>query len=140
MTDVDFTALQILLVDDEPFMRRLVRSLLRDLGCARVFEAENGADGLKTIEEQGECIGLVICDLQMPVMDGFEFVRRLRAHDDLYRLSLPVLILSGRRDAEGVRNALSLGIHGFVLKPVSRQGLRERIVAALQSGGISGQS
>ncbi len=139
MTDVDFSGLHVLLVDDEAFMRRLVRSLLRDLGCARVFEAENGADGLKLIEEEDGQIGLVICDLQMPVMDGFEFVRRLRAHDDLYRLSLPVLILSGRSDAEGVRNALSLGIHGFVLKPVSRQALRERITAALQTAEATGE-
>lgn len=138
MTDVDFSRLHVLLVDDEAFMRRLVRSLLRDLGCARVFEAENGASGLKLIEEEGGEIGLVICDLQMPVMDGFEFVRRLRAHGDVYRLRLPVLILSGRRDAEGVRNALSLGIHGFVLKPVSRQALQERITAALQTAEATG--
>ncbi|MGE4221673.1 MAG: response regulator [Alphaproteobacteria bacterium] len=139
MTDVDFSALHVLLVDDEAFMRRLVRGLLRDLGCAHIFEAENGADGLKRLEEEGDRIGLVICDLQMPVMNGFEFVHRLRAHSDLHRLSLPVLILTGRSDAEGVRNALSLGIHGFVLKPVSRQALRERIAAALQAADATGE-
>lgn len=139
MTDIDFSGLHVLLVDDEAFMRRLVRSLLRDLGCARVLEAENGSDGLKLVAEEGERIGLVICDLQMPVMDGFEFVRRLRTHDDLHRLSVPVLILSGRRDSDSVRNALNLGIHGFVVKPVSRQVLRERMTAALRAAEAAGE-
>ena len=78
MATVDMTSLKILVIDDEAFMRQLIVRVLKDLGAGGVHEAGNGSEALKQLTERSNDLDLVICDLEMPTMDGFEFVQELR--------------------------------------------------------------
>ena len=130
MTKVDMKSLNILVIDDEPFIRTLVVRLLRDLGVQKIIEAGDGAEGLKKVSLQTD---LIICDLEMPNMDGFEFVSKLRTLDSVPRPTVPVLILTGHGDENSVRGAIDLGINGYLVKPVSKQALESRINKAVSS-------
>ncbi len=123
-------SLNILVIDDEPFIRNLIARLLRDLGVRKVVEAKDGAEGLNKVSLH---IDLIICDLEMPNMDGFEFVRQLRTLDSIPKPTVPVLILTGHGDENSVRGAIDLGINGYLVKPVSKQALESRISKAVTS-------
>ena len=136
MTKAIFETINILVIDDEAFMRTLITRLLRELGVPEVLTAADGKEGLDKLAREGGRVDLVICDLEMPNMDGFEFVEALRADKALPRPDVPVLILTGHSDAEYVRKAVELGIHGFLVKPVSREALTSRMEMALKSPAI----
>lgn len=136
MSDVDFTKLRILTVDDEPFMRQLLTRVLGELEVAKVTEAVDGDDGLTKFTNARNAYDLIICDLEMPNMDGFEFVRRLREKKFLPNANIPILIVTGHSDPESVQSAVKAGIHGYLVKPVSKEALEKRISAALTSSAI----
>ena len=136
MTDTDFSSLNVLVVDDEVFMRQLIVRVLTEIGVKQIYDAENGNEGVTTLKNFGRTIDLVLCDLEMPEMDGFEFVRQVRGKADVPNPDIPVLIVSGHTDEDHIRKAVELGIHGFVAKPVSRKLLEDRITAALTSSTI----
>jgi CheY-like chemotaxis protein len=92
---------RILVVDDEPDERFLVRRTLRKQGHD-VTLAENGAAGLKAVQEQPP--DLVVTDVMMPVMDGVEFIGRLR--DDLATAGIPILAASGDTHLAGAADAV----------------------------------
>ena len=130
MANVDMKSLSILVIDDEPFIRTLVVRLLRDLGVTKIVEAGDGAEGLKKVSTQTD---LIICDLDMPNMNGFEFVSKLRTLDSIPKPTVPVLILTGHGDEDSVRGAIDLGINAYLVKPVSKQALETRINKAVTS-------
>ena len=120
-------------------MRQLVRRLLSGLGVDRVRVAVNGSEGLSIVNEFGSDINLVICDLEMPELDGFEFVRQLRGMEGEVS-KLPVLILTGHNEEKSVRDAVELGIDGYLLKPVSGKDLEQKINEAILSPMIDPDS
>jgi two-component system, chemotaxis family, chemotaxis protein CheY len=124
----------VLLVDDELFMRRLIGSMLRMIGIKKVEMAENGAIALRGIVERSTLPDLMVCDLEMPEMDGLTLLTHLRAlplpHD------LPVIILTSHSNIDNIKNAVELGIHGFLAKPVTLNDLRAKVLAALTQGMI----
>lgn len=136
MEKSDFKKLTVMVVDDELFIRNLIARMLRDLGIGEVLMANDGADALIKLESESERLDLVVCDLEMPGMDGFAFVRTLRGLADKLLAGLPVLILTGHAEQENVEMAIKLGIHGFVAKPVSLKVLESRIVKALKEPAI----
>ena len=83
MSDTDFSSLHVLVVDDEVFMRQLIVRVLTEIGVKQIYDAENGKDGVTTLKNFGRTIDLVLCDLEMPEMDGFEFVRQVRGKADV---------------------------------------------------------
>ena len=128
MAKVDMTSLTILVIDDEAFVRNLLVRLLREIGVGVVVTAGDGSEGLTKVSKGTD---LVICDLEMPQMDGFEFVRTLRSSSTIPRPDVPVLIVTGHSEEETVRGAIGLGINGYLVKPVSKQALEARISAAI---------
>ena len=125
-----------MIIDDEPFMRKLIIRVLNDIGISNIQEASNGGDALNQLATSTERPTLIICDLEMPGIDGFEFVRKLRAAKDDQFKNLPVLIVTGHAEPESVRSAVDAGIHGYLVKPISRQALESRIATALEAGPI----
>ena len=91
------------------------------------------------MKEHSGDLDLVICDLEMPEMDGFAFVRRLRAMVGEVS-KLPVLILTGHNEEKSVRDAVELGIDGYLLKPVSGKDLEQKINEAILSPMIDPDS
>ena len=118
---------RVLLVEDEPTTRILTEAMLRDaLGCT-VYTAENGKDALALALEVMPQI--VITDWLMPVMDGVEFCRALRATD--WGQSMYVIMLTGLETEAQIVEAFEAGTDDYLIKPVNIRGLNARMRAAL---------
>ncbi len=128
--------LRILVIDDEPFMLKLIVRVLFELDISDVTTAENGSGGLNEVEQARKDFDLIICDLEMPTMNGFEFVAGLRKNANTSSAQVPVIILTGHSHESAIQNAVELGINGFIAKPVSKGTLEKRIIAALTSPPI----
>ena len=132
MTKSPFSNLHVLVIDDEEFMRQLLVRLLNNLGIHTVSEAQHGVEGMTRLRLARRKVNLVICDLEMPRMNGHEFVEKLRSGDSgAPDPDIPVIILTGHADEENVHDASRLGINGYIVKPISRNVLEERLKAAL---------
>ena len=106
----------VLLVDDEPFVRLSLASLCPPGdGFDVAAEAGNGAEALAALADHPE-IDIVLLDLSMPVMDGLEVLRRLRA-DPRTKL-LPVVVLTLSNEEQDIAEAYRLGVNSYVRKPV----------------------
>ncbi len=122
---MNVNAAAILVVDDEPPIRRLLRTSLASQGF-QVSEAADGRGALGEIERSHP--DLVILDLGLPDMDGAEVIRTLRDGGN----AVPILVLSSRADEKGKVEALDLGADDYVTKPFGTAELFARIRAALR--------
>ena len=119
------TPLRILVVDDEPPIRRLLRTAL----AAQDYRVEEAADGETALDFlRRNPVDLVVLDLGLPGIDGLEVVRRLRGQGS----AVPIVILSSRDDEAGKVAALDLGADDYVSKPFGVEELSARIRAALR--------
>ncbi len=107
-------AVRILFVDDDPIMREFALVQL-ETDEARVAVAADGAEALKMLAT--EPFDIVLMDLEMPVMDGFEALRRLRADPATARL--PVIMVTGREDVVAIDRAYQAGATSFLVKPIN---------------------
>ena len=107
------TAPKILLIDDELSMRELLALILQLRLGAQILQAENGRQGVQLAREQGP--DLVVLDLRMPIMDGWETAACLKA--DPATASIPILVLSTADRRSDMHRALELGCDKFVVKP-----------------------
>jgi two-component system KDP operon response regulator KdpE len=114
----------ILIVDDEPAIRRFLRSSLAAQDFA-IAEASDGASALAGVAREKP--DLVVLDLGLPDMDGIEVIRRIRAGSDL-----PIIILSVRDDERGKVEALDLGADDYITKPFGMEELIARVRTALR--------
>jgi two-component system, chemotaxis family, chemotaxis protein CheY len=131
MAKIDMSSLKILVIDDEDFMRKLVGRVLHDIGVREVISAENGAQGLGSVQALGSQIDVIICDLEMPTMNGTEFVEKLRSLPDQKMSRIPVVILTGHSDEEHIVNVVEKGINGYLVKPINKQALESRLSSAI---------
>jgi two-component system, chemotaxis family, chemotaxis protein CheY len=120
---------KVLIVDDEFYMRKVIRTLLLSVGVTDVHDAADGASGLYAIS--GMDPDVVILDWQMTGMHGPEFVRRVRAPDKFPFPNVPIIMLTGHGEHSRVVEAMRLGVHEFLLKPVSAKALYDRLVSVL---------
>jgi two-component system KDP operon response regulator KdpE len=117
--------LRILVIDDEPPIRKLLRVGLSAHGY-QIVEASNGKMALDLLSEQTP--DLVILDLGLPDMEGHELLRTIRARND----SVPIVVLSSRDDETGKVQALDSGADDYVTKPFGMDELLARMRAALR--------
>ncbi len=110
----------ILLVEDEPQLILVAKNLMKALGFT-VFEAANGREALELYRKNAEYITMVVTDLGMPVMDGYELIRELKSIDP----ELPVIVSSGYGDAEVTSRIAEAKVAGFLSKPYSFAQMRE---------------
>jgi len=122
-------AAKIVVVDDEHYMRKVVRTMLLGIGVREVHEAANGVAGLELIRRVNP--GVVILDWKMPGMDGPTFVRKVRAPGLFPYPDVPIIILTGHGERSRVVEAVKLGVNEFLLKPVSVKALQDRVSAVL---------
>lgn len=127
--------IDVMVVDDEPFMRKTLAQMLRSLGIRVVREATNGNQALQELislpEEHRP--NLLICDISMEMMDGLELLERLRRHQDLDLAGLPVIVATAHSDIETVRRAADRYIAGYLVKPFTAPQLLTRIEKSLRS-------
>ncbi len=117
---------KVLVVDDNPVSRELIREVLES-PQHRILEAEDGEEALeKLLKEEPE---LVLLDIQLPVLDGYEVLRRIRGNSRFARL--PVIALTAFAMREDREKALALGFDDYVTKPIDAAALRLRIRSLL---------
>jgi two-component system chemotaxis response regulator CheY len=124
-----FAAAKVLIVDDEHYMRKVVRTLLMSIGIRTIYEAADGPAGLETIRTVMP--DFVILDWEMPGLDGAGFVRMVRSPNTFPLPDIPIIMLTGHGERSRVIQAIELGVNEFLLKPVSSKALRDRIIAVM---------
>ena len=124
--------LHVLIVDDSSVMRKIVERSLRQAGLEleEVKEASNGAEALTEVQKSS--FDLILSDINMPAMDGLEFLRNL-ANIPSAR-SVPVVMITTEGSEARVVEALSVGARGYIRKPFTPEQVKER-VAPLVGGG-----
>jgi CheY-like chemotaxis protein len=118
----------ILVVDDSPFMIRLVTYILESAGY-ETATADNGKIALETIAEESP--DLVFLDTMMPEMDGLETLAAIRANPDTK--DLPVLMLTAKTQADDYRVALDAGANGYLTKPFHQADVLNAVVQHLRT-------
>ena len=116
-------SIKILVVDDFPTMRRIIRNLLKELEFVNVDEAEDGAMGLEKLKA-GQ-YGFVVSDWNMPNMDGLAMLQAIRA--DPAMAKMPVLMVTAEAKKENIIAAAQAGANGYVVKPFTAVTLEEKI-------------
>lgn len=124
-----FGALSVLVVEDESFTRMVLAKMLGTLGVKAVHQAADGESGLAAVAAHSP--DLVLCDVEMQPMDGFGFVRTLRAGGEPHRHALPVVLMSGRVDGDREAQARDCGADAVLAKPVTPAGLRDVLAMGL---------
>ncbi|SMH58302.1 response regulator [Azospirillum agricola] len=127
--DDGFRDRSVLVVEDEAFTRMVLVRMLSGMGFAAVHQAADGAAGLAAVAEHRP--DLILCDVEMQPMDGFAFVRSLRAKGDRALAVLPVLFMSGRADAERLAEARASGADAILPKPATPDALRRALAERL---------
>jgi two-component system chemotaxis response regulator CheY len=122
-----------LIVDDSSVMRKIVERSLRQAGLdlTSVLEAGNGADALHLLSQN--IVDLILCDINMPVMDGIEFIKQLPAVPNAK--GVPIVMITTEGSEAHVVQALSLGARGYIRKPFTPDQVKEHVIPVL--GGKS---
>ncbi len=130
---LDFSRLKILTIDDSYLTRRIIRQILTGFGVngEQILEAQDGQTGLDIVEDN-QNLDLILCDLSMKPINGFEFVESLRKQENEKLRNIPVLILTLHGEKNIVAKASRLKINGYLLKPMSPQALRQRVIEAVE--------
>lgn len=115
--------MSFLVIDDFPTMRRIVRSLLKELGFTNVDEAEDGQDALNKLRAGN--FEFVVSDWNMPNLDGLEMLKEIRQDDALK--DLPVLMVTAEAKKENIIAAAQAGANGYVVKPFTAATLEEKL-------------
>ncbi len=129
----DPTQMRFLVVDDFSTMRRIVRGLLKELGCNDVAEAEDGAAALQMLKSQR--FDFVVSDINMPNMNGFELLKAIKAEETLRHL--PVLMVTAEARKEDIVLAAQSGASGYIVKPFSKATLEDKVQRILQKMAVT---
>jgi two-component system chemotaxis response regulator CheY len=120
---------RILIVDDSSVMRKIIERSLRQAGLeqAEVVEAGNGIEALAQVREG--VFDLILSDINMPAMDGIEFLRQLVTIESTK--SVPVVMVTTEGSESRVVEALSIGAKGYIRKPFTPDQIKERVIPLL---------
>ncbi len=122
--------IKILIVDDQDFIRSMLRQMLGVLGAREIYDAIDGEDAwekLPIIEPD-----LIIADWEMQPMNGLQFTRRIRSDENSPNPYIPIIMMTGHSDLDRVMIARDSGINEFVAKPVAAKSLFTRIVNVVE--------
>ena len=122
-------SITVLVVDDNQYMRKVVRNILVSLGVKNILEAPDGTSGLEAIRMFAP--DLVILDWEMPLLSGAEVVRVVRSPGVFPVPDVPIIMLTAHVERWRVMEATRLGVHEFLKKPVSGKALLDRMVTIL---------
>jgi two-component system, chemotaxis family, chemotaxis protein CheY len=120
-------ALSILVVEDNQYMRKMIRNLLVNCGIKTIYEAADGIaalDGIRTLAPD-----VVVLDWEMPLLSGAELVRIVRSPGVFPMPDVPIIMLSSHGERWRVVEAVRLGVNEFLIKPVSTKALYDRLIA-----------
>ncbi len=125
--------MKILVVDDFPTMRRIVKTLLRQNGYTNFVEAEDGMQALDLLKKTTD-IEFIVSDWNMPNMTGIELLKTVRADAKLKHL--PFLMVTAEAEKENIIEAVKSGVSNYVVKPFTGQTLAEKLAKIYANLGI----
>ena len=118
-----------LIVDDSSVMRKIVTRSLQRAGIqlSQIYEAGNGVEALGTLQQNK--VDLILCDINMPVMDGLEFVKQLASVENAR--GIPVVMITTEGSEAHVMEALSAGARGYIRKPFTPDQVKTQVLPLL---------
>ena len=121
-----------LIVDASSVMRKIVERALRQAlpDLLVVYEAGSGIEGLEVLRARQ--VNLILSDINMPAMDGLEFLRQIRAQN--LALGVPVLMITTESSEEHVKQAILAGAQGYIRKPFTAEQVKERVLPLVDAG------
>ena len=119
---------QILIVDDTPVLRNIMKMQLQRMGFSLIHEATNGSEAMKILHARK--IDLVISDWNMPVMNGFELLREIRA-SEVFK-DIPFIMVTAEATEARLSMALQLKVDELILKPFTLEILERKIIRVIQ--------
>jgi two-component system, chemotaxis family, chemotaxis protein CheY len=125
------TEIRALIVDDSSVMRKIVERALRQAGLDAlvVHEAGSGTEGLEVLRDRQ--VDLILSDINMPSMDGLEFLRQLIAQN--LAPGVPVVMITTESSEEHVKQAIQAGARGYIRKPFTAEQVKERVLPLLHA-------
>lgn len=118
----------VLVADDQPTFRSMLKKMLKDMKIDQVFEAGSGREALRLIDSAPDIVDMILCDWNMPGMSGVELLRQVRS----VGLNVPFLLITGRADRESVIAARDAGVTAFIAKPFSSTQLEAKMRLAIE--------
>ena len=117
--------MRVLLVEDNPQALNLTKRMLATAGVTQILTAGDGKEALEVLDtpDAEEAVDVVLCDWNMPVMNGLELLKHVRADDQ----ELMFIMITGQADKSSVIEAKSEGINGFIKKPFSQEELVKKL-------------
>ncbi|MCF7802892.1 MAG: response regulator [Candidatus Marinimicrobia bacterium] len=123
--------MKILIVEDSPTMRRIIKNTLKRIGYEDVEEAEDGVEALAALGNAK--IDFIITDWNMPKMSGLDFTKRVKSNPDYG--DVPILMVTTRSVEQDVLDAFEAGAASYIVKPFTPQVMKEKIDEILKQGG-----
>lgn len=122
--------IRVLIVDDSSVMRKIVERALRQAGLESllVMEAGSGIDGLEVL--QSKQVDLILSDINMPAMDGLEFLRQIRATQ--LAPQVPIVMITTESSEEHVKQAIQAGAMGYIRKPFTPDQVKQRVLPLIR--------
>jgi CheY-like chemotaxis protein len=125
---LDISAMKILVVDDIPENLYVMESVLEDLGC-KIFQADSGDEALRLLTQQE--VDLVLLDVQMPQMDGFEVAKLMKGN--VKTKDIPIIFITAiSKEVKYIEQGFGLGAENYLFKPIEPGELRQKVEAALR--------
>ena len=132
MAEVDISKLHILVVEDEVFTRTVIIKVLEEIGTGKISSAKNGWKALAILQEAQWRVDVILLDLQMPRVNGYEFIKKLHDEFEPPLSDTPVIVISGHSEKKALDRARELGVGLFLLKPITNAQVITRINAAMR--------
>jgi two-component system, chemotaxis family, chemotaxis protein CheY len=118
--------LNVLIVDDMPAMRKVLSNLLESVfGITKIVPANDGKEAIKVLTEMKVPIGLILCDWNMPGMNGLDFFKNISANAKWK--SIPFIMITAESEKGHVMEALKAGVNNYVLKPFEASDIKDRM-------------
>ena len=123
--------IRALIVDDSSVMRKIIERSLRQAGVnlSVVYEAGSGTDALELLKTKD--VDLILSDINMPSMDGLEFLRQIRAQN--LAVGVPVVMITTESSEEHVKQAILAGAQGYIRKPFTAEQVKERVLPLINA-------
>jgi two-component system chemotaxis response regulator CheY len=120
----------ILIVDDLPMMRTVIKNIISQLNITcECIEAEDGLDALRCLARTK--VDVVLLDWIMPNISGLDFLKKVRT----LKVDIPIIMITGESDTASVKEAMKAGINGYIVKPVTKEVLSEKLFQLNITGG-----
>lgn len=124
-TPSPFSQVAVLVVDDDAYLRKIVRSLLIGFGVQRVYEAGDGAQGLEVMQQFKPDVLLV--DWEMPMLNGAEMIRLVRNPETSPQATVPIILMTAHTERHRIEQAMQMGVNEMLVKPFSAKSLLQRL-------------